>query len=238
MANVLIVDASSAFCSATLVTDDGLFDIAEQQPRRHAQRLLPMIDEVVQQAGISKRQIDGVAYARGPGSFTGIRIAVSVVQGMALGLELPVYGFSTLQLLAWQAAAGRQLDRIACVMDAHMGEVFWGVFEHSEAGWTLTGTEQVGAPDVCVGDLSRQLQQQPDCRWMLAGNGLKLLPAGLPELPCLAELEPLSRYAAELVQQAWQSGQFGDMDAYPPVYLRDSVAWKKLDEQPSLLKRN
>ena len=109
MANLLILDASSSLCSVTLLNGEQRYDLSETQPRRHAQRLLPMVDEVLQLAGLPKAELDGIAYARGPGSFTGIRIAVSVVQGIAMGLDIPVYGFSTLQMLAQQSAATREI---------------------------------------------------------------------------------------------------------------------------------
>jgi len=243
MANLLILDASSSLCSVTLLKGDERFELTEQQPRRHAQRLLPMVDEVLRLGHIAKSELDGIAYARGPGSFTGIRIAVSVVQGIAMGLELPVYGFSTLQLLASQAgAADPRADRVISVMDAHMGELFWGAYQRSDNQpelWQPLGDERVGSPESCSTALLEQFGSHPDCQWLVAGNGLKLLDgiealAGRSQLP---QLEPLSHFAEALVKQAWQDELFADLEAYPPVYLRDSVAWKKLDEQPSLLKR-
>lgn len=243
MANLLILDASSSLCSVTLLKGDERFELTEEQPRRHAQRLLPMVDEVLRLGDTAKGELDGIAYARGPGSFTGIRIAVSVVQGIAMGLELPVYGFSTLHLLANQAgAAAPGADRVISVMDAHMGELFWGAFQRSDnqSGlWQPLGDERVGSPESCSSALLEQFSSHPDSQWSVAGNGLKLLDGieALADKSQLPQLEPLSHFAEALVKQAWQDELFADLEAYPPVYLRDSVAWKKLDEQPSLLKR-
>ena len=243
MANLLILDASSSLCSVTLLNGEQRHDLSETQPRRHAQRLLPMVDEVLQLAGLPKAELDGIAYARGPGSFTGIRIAVSVVQGIAMGLDIPVYGFSTLQMLAQQSAASLdgQPDRIVSILDAHMGEVFWGVYQRQDNGiWTLVGDEHVGAPDVCAAALAEAFGSESESNWCLAGNGVKLLPETMPvptQCARLEDIEPLCGFATAPVQAAWQQQLFGELDQYPPVYLRDSVAWKKLDEQPSLLKR-
>jgi tRNA threonylcarbamoyladenosine biosynthesis protein TsaB len=245
MANLLIVDASSALCSVSLISAAGVQDLTERQPRRHAQRLLPMIDEVLQVAGVDKTALDGLAFARGPGSFTGIRIAVSVIQGIALGLNLPVYGFSTLQLLAQQALAETTVGQVVTVLDAHMGEVFWAVYERNDEQdgllCRLVGAEQVSDPQRCVDGLQYMLQahQIDPYNCVLAGNGVALLTPTdrLPALSVVDGIEPLSHYAVDQVANAWQRGEFAGFEDFPPVYLRDSVAWKKLDEQPSLLKR-
>ena len=100
MPNLLLLDASSSLCSVALLTDQGDFWKTEDQPRRHAQRLLAMVDEILEEAGVSPQALNGVAFGRGPGSFTGIRIAVSVAQGISLGLGIPVCGLSSLQLIA------------------------------------------------------------------------------------------------------------------------------------------
>ena len=100
MANLLIVDASSSLCSVSLIADDRIISLEERQPRRHAQRLLPLVDDVLAQAGVARQALDGLAFGRGPGSFTGIRIALSMVQGIALGLDIPVLGVSSLEMLA------------------------------------------------------------------------------------------------------------------------------------------
>ena len=237
MANLLILDASSSLCSVSLLTASGDVHLCEQQPRRHAQRLLPMVDEVLQQAGIDKTALDGIAYGRGPGSFTGIRIAASVMQGIALALALPVFGVSSLQAIAQQLAQQNdQLvpgSQIAVVTDAHMGEVFWGMFQLNEQRLALAiNDERVGAPPLC-------LQQLQDFDGAIAGDGLQL--EAFSELAgrdnCYPDIPLQTEAMAPLVHHAWQQQAFGNEEQHAPVYLRDSVAWKKLDEQPSLLKR-
>lgn len=235
MANIVVLDASSTYCSVSLLTTSGCSHLVELQPRRHAQRLLPMVDEILAAANVSRRQLDGIAFGRGPGSFTGIRIATSVAQGIALGLDIPVYGFSTLQIVAQQALQQQDAACVMAIMDAHMGEVFWGRFDNQAGLAVASSAEQVGAPSLCHQDLQ-------SFRGLLAGNGLSI--AGVLDDATRAscsvvtgDCEPLSEFAIPVVQQAWESGEFAGCDQYSPVYLRDSVAWKKLDEQPSLLKR-
>lgn len=243
MANLLILDASSSLCSVSLITDKQQFHLCEDQPRRHAQRLLPMVDELLKSAGVNRQSLDGIAYGRGPGSFTGIRIAASVMQGISLALDLPVYGVSSLQALAEEVAFPGDKEtpelavghKIAAIMDAHMGEVFWGFYEVGTGGTIACTKEQVGAPAVC-------LQELQSFDGLLVGDGLQL-PAMQETLLAsgydlsFSAVQPKSEFMSALVTKAWADQQFGNEEQHAPVYLRDSVAWKKLDEQPSLLKR-
>lgn len=228
MANILIVDASSHWCSVAVHTEHGDVALTEQQPRRHAQRLLPMVDDALQQANIARHQLQGVAYGCGPGSFTGIRIAAAVTQGIALALDLPVLAVSSLQAIAQQYFQQQDdAELCAVVTDAHMGEVFWGVYQLTSGLAVTLQADQVGSPEQC-------LRQLTDFNGAVVGDGL--------HLPALAGLYGIADIAIEagamlpIVCAAWQNGDFGELADHPPVYLRDGVAWKKLSEQPSLLK--
>lgn len=238
MTNILILDASSSLCSVSLLSSGQTHHLCEDQPRKHAQRLLPMVDEILKIGAVDKSELSGIAYGRGPGSFTGIRIAASVMQGIALALNLPVLGVSSLRAIAQQLAhlevqTFNPGQKIAAIMDAHMGEVFWGIYQLQENGLvTLQGQEQVATPEDC-------LQQLADFTGVFAGDGLMLeaLQGQLPDEKCFADVLPKAEHMTSLVADAWKNGQFGSEEQHAPVYLRDSVAWKKLDEQPSLLKR-
>lgn len=228
MAYILIVDASSHWCSVAVHTEHGDFSLTEQQPRRHAQRLLPMVDDVLQQAGVARHQLQGIAYGCGPGSFTGIRIAAAVTQGIALALDLPILAVSSLQAIAQQYFQQHgETDHCAVVTDAHMGEVFWGVYQFVNGLAVALQPDSVGSPEQC-------LRQLVGFSGAVVGDGLNL--------PALAGLYGMADIAIEagamlpLVCAAWHAGHFGAMQDHPPVYLRDGVAWKKLAEQPSLLK--
>jgi len=230
MSCLLVVDASSALCSVAVGLQENHWHISEHQPRGHAQRLLPMVSEVLVQAGIQRQQLQGIAYGRGPGSFTGIRIAASVMQGIALALDIPVAGISSLQAVAQQVLDSSSADRVMAVMDAHMGEVFWGLYERDGEYSRLIGQEHVGSPDLF-------LQTVADMDCPLAGNGLAL--ESLADLDGqYKEVQPLALTMLKLAEPVWQGGGFGAVDEHQPVYLRDTVAWKKLDEQPSLLNRS
>lgn len=231
MPNLLVVDASSSFCSVALLNQGQSWAMAEEQPRRQAQRLLPMVDELLKKASVDKSQLQGIAYGRGPGSFTGIRIAASVMQGIALALDLPVYGVSSLQALAEQALQlNTEAQQVLVLMNAHMNEVFWAIYKRNLEGISqLQGTEKVGSSAECLADIAQ-------FDGVLAGNGLQLEDFSHLEQR-YAALEPQAEAMQALVLDAWQNQRFGDFEQHQPVYLRDSVAWKKLDEQPSLLKK-
>ncbi len=235
MPNLLVLDASSSLCSVALLTDNGDYWKTEAQPRRHAQRLLEMVDEIVSESGIQRQDLNGVAFGRGPGSFTGIRIAVSVAQGLSLGLGIPVCGISALQAMAQAVAAecpDETAEQINCMtlMDAHMGEVFWGQFSVDKDRSVSLADERVGSPEEC-------LQIIGEWSGLLAGTGLQL-PAFSGCEQTLNHIQPEARFMINLVRQAWEDGLFDDPSQHPPVYLRNSVAWKKLSEQPSLLNPN
>ena len=230
MSVILTIDASSSLCSVALNINGELVWNTEEQPRRHAQRLLPMIDDILADSGVSRSQLDGLAFGRGPGSFTGIRIAVSVAQGLSLGLDLPVCGVSSLESVALAAALNEQgAGKVLALMDAHMGEVFWGQFDVIDGMTKAGGAEQVGSPELCLAEIDA-------FKGVLAGDGLNL---GAFEVLSsdYATIQPEARIMAALAEREWNNDNFGSPDNQLPVYLRNSVAWKKLDEQPSLLKR-
>ena len=210
MTCLLVLDASSTLCSVALLANNQNWHLTEEQPRRHAQRLLPMVDDIVRQAGI--------------------RIAASVMQGIALALDISVAGISSLQAVAQAVFNNSDAQQVMAIMDAHMGEVFWGCYERNGATCRLVGSEKVGAPEQCLQELST-------FNGVLAGDGLAL--------PALAHLDqhwagvkPQADVMLPLAQQAWQQQQFAAPHDHQPVYLRESVAWKKLAEQPSLLRRD
>lgn len=230
MASLLVVDASSTLCSVALSHDAQQWQLIEEQPRKHAQRLLPMVDELLTQAQVSKQQLSGIAYGRGPGSFTGIRIAASVMQGIAFALSLPVAGISSLQAVALATLRRCDAQTVMAIMDAHMGEVFWGQFERDGDLCRLVGVEQVGSPQQCLQELS-------SFRGVLAGDGLALADFSHCDQR-FAAVYPQADVMLSLAHEVWQQQGFGAVEEHPPVYLRDSVAWKKIDEQPSLLRRS
>ncbi len=104
--NLLVLDTSTEYCSAALWRDGEIHARRVLAEQRHSSLLLPMVDELLRESAITLRELDGIGYGAGPGSFTGLRIACAVTQGLALGADLPVVGVSTLR--AWRRSTGRR----------------------------------------------------------------------------------------------------------------------------------
>jgi tRNA threonylcarbamoyladenosine biosynthesis protein TsaB len=225
--NILSLDTASARCSVALWLNGKEFTQAVDTAREHAQLILPMIDAVLKEAGVRLADLDVIAFGRGPGSFTGLRIAASVAQGLAYGANLAVVPVSDLRALAEQAR--RQLApnlsgfSLAC-MDARMGEVYWGLFA-VERGVTQQPVvaEQVTPAALVRWDLHFTAN-------IAAGLGLAAYPLitqalGLSAADCLDRAEPHALDIARLASQDLASGlQPLAPEAAQPIYLRDQVA--------------
>lgn len=229
---LLALDTASAQCSVALLDGQRLLQRGVATARDHAQLLLPLVDEVLAEAGFALRSLDGIAFGRGPGSFTGVRIAAAVTQGLALGAALPVLPVSDLRALAEQAraaatAAGAPAGGplLAC-MDARMGELYWGLFRHGrEPVGEAEGGERLSAPDV----LAAALAPPAAAPVAAAGMGLGAWPAlaaGWQAGPAqvLSGAEPHAADVARLAAFDLAHGaRWLDAAAAQPVYLRDRV---------------
>jgi tRNA threonylcarbamoyladenosine biosynthesis protein TsaB len=226
---LLALDTASAQCSVALLQANQVLARSQSTERAHATLILPMIDGLLAEAGLTLRQLDGIAFGRGPGSFTGVRIAAAVVQGLAVGADLPVLPISDLRALAAQARRALSLAEVsgrpilAC-MDARMGEVYWGVFEDvAELPAALGMAEAVTAPAGLPPSLQGMLGRA-------AGRGLRAYPdlpewLGLAATACLPEAEPHAFDIAWLAAADIAAGRpWLDAEAAQPVYLRDQVA--------------
>jgi tRNA threonylcarbamoyladenosine biosynthesis protein TsaB len=229
--NLLAIDTSTEFCSAALMCGAALIERSELAPRRHAELILPMIEAVLAEAGISRRQIDGIAVGRGPGAFTGVRLGISVAQGLALGLDVPVVPVSSLAALAQDAPDdGKYRDAtILAVIDARMGEVYAGLFRRGADGLVVpAGTESVGPASQVV------LPQSTQCS--IVGTGWDAyrdaLSARLPLPPLFADgaRYPQAHAVLRLAAAQFAAGQAQAPELALPVYLRDKVALT-LEEQ-------
>lgn len=239
MSNILVFDTSSSWCSAALSVGDNIFAVSERQPRKHAQVLMPMIEGLCKQANIKPAQLEGIAFGKGPGSFTGLRIAISVAQGLSLATNAKVFGISSLQALAWQGMKQHKVSRVLAIMNAHMGEVFYGAYDHLNA---IIDDALCQPGDVDLSAISGDLaSQNANSLWLGAGDGFQFeneLPTAISQLSMIdAEIFPLAESMMDIALKAWQDNLFTSAEQQQLVYLRDTVAWKKLAEQPSLLKR-
>lgn len=237
MLTLLALDASSSACSAALLRresgkNDQLISRFELTPRAHTRRLLPMVDEVLAEAGVSPAELDAVAYGHGPGSFTGLRIAAGTAQGLAFGLECPLIGISTLQALALGAHRRHRFHYLFTVLDARMGEVYAAAWQCRDGEVVALMEEALLTPQrLCVPDIGNN-SGCDDPEWVGVGSGWNLgsdMPA--ETLAAMSQYLPDDDAAAEditlLAAKAFTAGEGRAAHEAQPVYLRDQVAWKK-----------
>ncbi len=127
---ILALDTSSQACSTAMWIDGAVIEHFELLERGHSKRILPMIEAVLAEAGLVLRQCDALAFGRGPGSFTGIRIGVGAAQGLAYGADLPTVPVSSLAALAY----GQPARRVLAAFDARIGQIYWGAFARGPRG--------------------------------------------------------------------------------------------------------
>ncbi|WP_296755378.1 tRNA (adenosine(37)-N6)-threonylcarbamoyltransferase complex dimerization subunit type 1 TsaB [Thiobacillus sp.] len=214
---LLVLDTSTEWCSAALWLDGRVQARRVLAEQRHSSLLLPMVDELLRESAIGLRQLDGIGYGAGPGSFTGLRIACAVTQGLALGADLPVAGVSTLQSIAEQTGAERALT----VLDARMAEVYWAAYQRDGAGWRAVSEPALALPE--------SVSVPAGGGWVGAGNGFAALGEVLrPRLATLARIDdtlmPDAAAMAPLAARAFGRGEGMDAALAAPIYLRDKVA--------------
>ncbi|MCE7950501.1 MAG: tRNA (adenosine(37)-N6)-threonylcarbamoyltransferase complex dimerization subunit type 1 TsaB [Xanthomonadales bacterium PRO7] len=227
--NLLAIETATESCSAALSVDGRIIERSEIAPRRHAELILPMIASLLAEAGIARAQLDAIAVGRGPGAFTGVRLAIAVTQGLALALDVPVVPVSSLAALAQDAPdAGAS---ILAVIDARMGEVYAGAFRRGADGLVEAMNEEtIGKADELI--LPRSIQ------WCVVGTGwdayCETLAARLPAAPAFADgaRYPQARAIAALAAPQFAAGLGVAPEQALPVYLRDKVALT-LEEQKS-----
>ena len=214
--NLLALETATECCSVALMTGDRLFVRSELAPRRHADLLLPMCDDVLAQAGIARADLDVVAVGRGPGAFTGVRLAVSAAQGIALALGIPAVPVSSLAALAMQAPDNGA--EILAVIDARMGELVEAVGE--ETVGQASGLRFDGAAAMNVIGTG----------WTSYADAIA---ANLPSAPLWSDgaRYPQAADVARLAAPIAAKGGGIAADRVRPVYLRDKVALTIAEQQ-------
>jgi tRNA threonylcarbamoyladenosine biosynthesis protein TsaB len=218
---LLALDTSTEACSVAVLDGDALRMRFEVLERGHAERVLPMVDELLAEAGLALGDLDGIAFGRGPGAFTGLRIAAGVTQGLAFGANLPVAPVSSLAAVAalMPAAAGETV--LAC-NDARMGEVYWAVFRvEADGRLELLSRENLSVPGGVGSDAppvthaaGNAIGAYPSLAERLSSAGVRVHHGVYPRADAIARLG-----AAMLA-----AGQGVAAEQALPVYVRDDVA--------------
>lgn len=222
---ILAIETATEACSVALWIDG---DVAERHvvaPRLHAEKVLDDTRDLLAEAGLALRQLDGIAMGRGPGSFTGVRIAASMVQGLALGADLPVAPVSTLAALAGGAMREQGAAAVIAALDARMAEVYLASFRRDADNLPLADGEEVVVPP------AQALLPEGD-GWFGAGHGFRAQRGALRDRfagvldGVDADLLPRARDVAALGAPVLARGGGVPAERALPVYVREKVAEK------------
>ncbi len=228
MPRLLAIDTSTEACSVALYDGAHMREQIVDAPREHVQRILPMIDAVLADNAWTLRDLDAIAFARGPGSFTGLRICLGVVQGLAYGANLPVLPVSTLAAIAQTAVDSQAIDAdnyLCTAIDARMDEIYCGWFRAGSDGLVVATSQE----SVCKPEAMPLIDISATTIWHGVGTGWRYgerLPLSPRGLTC-AHLLPRASAVAKLAAVEWDRGVRLSASEAQPVYLRNEVAWVK-----------
>ena len=262
--NLLAIETSTEFCSLAVCRGDTLSAMHFLAAQRHGETVLESTRQLLAQAGLELKDLDGIAFGHGPGSFTGLRIACGVTQGLALALGIPVKGISTLLAMAEESGA----DKVIACLDARMGEVYHAVYRRDEGdsersgGGDISGksdTRGGGAGDAVDASAAPRPARwievaapglySPDAisavdgsGWTACGTGFTVHGAVLAQhcagrggiIATLPEAVPTARAVLALARPQFEAGAGDDAALALPVYLRDKVALTKLERQSGM----
>jgi tRNA threonylcarbamoyladenosine biosynthesis protein TsaB len=238
MPNILAIETATEACSAALIISENgntkVYERFQLAPREHTKLILPMLEEVLAEAGIKLRDVDAIAFGRGPGAFTGLRIAAGIAQGLALSVDKPVIPVSTLQALAIQALDESKFDEcnkgnatIISALDARMGEIYWGEFKFVDNHMILIGSERISSPEILEDTLSKENKV------IAIGSGWDVYEEILIKkgnlknnITHLKDNYPNALAVAKTALTLFQSGNRVIPEDAQPVYIRNNVAKK------------
>jgi len=208
-------ETSADWCSVALWVHGEVAALEERAGQRHAELALPMLGRLLAAAALRSDALEGVAFGAGPGSFTGLRIACGLAQGIALARDLPVVGVSAFEALAEACAAPRV---VACI-DARMREVYFACLERDGEGWRETIAARCQAPGA--------VPVPPGAGWVGCGSGFAAYPEALHRVAprIRPEVHASALAVAELAAPRFARGETIDAARAAPAYLRDKVAW-------------
>lgn len=224
---ILAVDTATEACSAALLVGEKVLSRWEEAPRDHTRKILPMVQSLLDEAGSSLSELDAIAFGRGPGSFTGVRIGIGVAQGLAFGAGVPLIGISTLAAMAQGSYRLDGADSVLTAIDARMDEVYFGHYQLNEGRMQLVGEEVVSHPAALVAARGKLVG-----RFSCVGTGFETygeILNGLADELVVSQVRfPAAEDMLPLARTAWLAGEAVAVEKATPVYLRDKVTWKKL----------
>ena len=230
MPYILALECASDSCSVALLNSSGIVEKITDSPKRHNELLLPMVDALLSEAQLAVSDIDAIAFGCGPGSFTGIRIAASVAQGLAFAGEKPVIPISSLAALA-QAAYGKlNCSEVLTAVDARMGEIYWAHYRlDNKKIMRLIGDESLCLPSKVPDIFDSKSVQVYDL--LAVGSGYCYqadFSFNTSSVNWAPEISASAKEIVKLAAVAYEAGRLLPAEQAIPVYLRETVNWKKL----------
>ncbi|OCG44224.1 tRNA N6-adenosine(37)-N6-threonylcarbamoyltransferase complex dimerization subunit TsaB [Gilliamella sp. Choc5-1] len=223
MSTILAIDTSTEACSAALLYCNEITHDFIVSTRDHTKQILPMVDRLLKQSDCSLTQVDAIAFGQGPGSFTGVRIGIGVAQGLALGIDKPMIGVSTLMTLAQGVYRTTQATNVIAAIDARMNEVYLGQYHYVNEQWQTVIAECVIGPEKVI-ETVKHISQNDYC----AGTGWQTYPDMINGVKQSDILLPHAQDLIVLAKNKWQKNEIVNVEYVEPTYLRNEVTWKKL----------
>ncbi len=218
MPTIIALDTSTELASVALMRAGKIISLSSSGVQTHSQTVLPMLQQLLAQAGIGLKDCDAIAFGAGPGSFTGVRTACGVAQGLALGANLPVVPVVTLEAMAEACRAVNHSNDVLAVLDARMNEVYWAQYCYIDGGW-----QQIVAPT-----LSPPAAVMPQGAVLACGNGMSAYAAAFSSQPfeqgAMPDIMPHAIQVAVLAGRALVNGMAVSAREAQPIYLRNKVA--------------
>jgi len=222
---ILAIESATDSCSVALRIGKNTKQSISMQPRSHSELILPMVDELMSEAGLEIKQLDAIAFGCGPGSFTGLRIATGMVQGLAFGSNVPVVAVSSLAVLAQTAYRLYGIKNLISSFDARMNEIYWAVYCQNEQGlMELQGQEKICLPEDVVLEID-------NVKFGTGSGGiyLEVFQKKYPQIKdWILECVPEAIDLLDLAVAEYQKGNRLSPEEALPVYLREATNWKKL----------
>ncbi len=231
MVKILALDASTEYCSVALLGPSQEVLLQSDEPRSHAQKLLPMVDEVLQASGVLLKELDAIAFGSGPGSFTGLRIGLGIAQGLAYGAEIPMTAVSSLEAMAHSAFmdCDDECSTAVCVLDARMGELYWAAYINVEGHTSVLAAPALDTPENCCTRIHELFAVSPPRAAGLFGPGVPMVESAIAPLFLAIEpsVYPSALSVAALGLRQLASGNTTPAELAELSYLRNSVSWNK-----------
>jgi len=216
--NILAIDTCTDIASVTLFKSGEFTSRVLSGVEKTSGHILKLCDEVCKESKTQLKEVDLISYSKGPGSFTGVRMCIGVVQGLSLSMQIPTMGFTTLELIGFRAMQITKSKKIAVALDARMGEVYWATYVDG-----LIDNMKICNPQE-VDDLGTS--------FLGVGSGWKTYSEVLKKTSNISKIDlsikPESSALIELSLQAMNEGFEGTLDLPQPIYLRNNVAEKSL----------